>query len=341
VTPDRDGGVVLAVRDLCVSVRRPDEDVPIVTGVSFDVRAGELLAIVGESGCGKSVLSRAVAGLLPRSQWTIRGSVRLNGTELVGSGPRAMRQVWGRALGFVFQDALTALNPVRTVGAQMTETVRRFRGGNRADATEAARRALAAVGITDPAARLKAYPHQLSGGMRQRVCIAIALLGEPSLLIADEPTTGLDVTVQEQILDLLHERCRSQNMASILVTHNLAVAATRANDVVVLYAGEAVEALASSTLLQARMPYSRSLLAALPRLDDTIHSRLAAVPGQAPLPAEFGTGCRFCARCPEVDDHCRENHPEFRLYDGDRHGVRCWHVDASSLPVGAVNGLHA
>ncbi|HEX5120113.1 MAG TPA: ABC transporter ATP-binding protein [Pseudonocardiaceae bacterium] len=319
-----EGGPVLEVADLSVAVRTIDGELPIVTGVSFRVEAGQMLAIVGESGCGKSVLTRAIVGLLPREQWIVRGSARLDGVELVGQGPRAMRRVWGRDIGVVFQDSLTALNPVRTIGAQLTESIRRFREVNRATATEIARGALSSVGITDPAARLRAYPHQMSGGMRQRVCIAIALLGEPSLLIADEPTTGLDVTVQEQILDLLAARCQDENMASILVTHDLAVAATRADEVVVLYAGEVVESVASESLMSARMPYSRSLLAALPRLDDAIHSRLAAVPGQAPLPAEVGPGCRFVQRCPIRVDDCATHHPSFHADDGAGHGVRCW-----------------
>jgi oligopeptide/dipeptide ABC transporter ATP-binding protein len=327
---------VLEVTDLSVAVRTLNGELPIVTGVSFRVAAGRTLAIVGESGCGKSVLTRAVVGLLPRDQWVVRGSARLDGVELVGQGPKAMRRVWGRDVGVVFQDSLTALNPVRTIGAQLTESIRRFHHVDRATATEVATRALSSVGITDPAARLHTYPHQMSGGMRQRVCIAIALLGEPSLLIADEPTTGLDVTVQSQILDLLAARSQDGNMASILVTHDLAVAATRADEVVVLYAGEVVESIAAESLMSARMPYSRSLLAALPRLDDAIHSRLAAVPGQAPLPAEIGPGCRFVKRCPIRVDDCATDHPPFRTDDGSTagtgHGVRCWRAADVTSP---------
>jgi oligopeptide/dipeptide ABC transporter ATP-binding protein len=302
-----------------------------VDGVSFTLRQGEALGIVGESGCGKTMLSRAILQLLPKRA-KLGGRVVFDGRDLVTLSPEALRRLRGPELAVVFQDPMTSLNPVLTIGTQLIETMQAHLG---LDSTAAARRGaalLAEVGIPAPEQRLRQYPHQLSGGMRQRVAIAIALSCEPKLLIADEPTTALDVTIQAQILDLLAREQRRRHMAMILITHDLGVVAGRTDEVAVMYAGRVVER-ASTTQLFAnmRMPYTAALLAALPKLDSPPHTPLPAIAGRPPDPTRPLPGCSFAPRCRYADELCQRTKPA--LTDPDRAGrlYACWH------PLGAAS----
>jgi peptide/nickel transport system ATP-binding protein len=297
-----------------------------VDGVSFEVEAGRTLGLVGESGCGKTVMSRSLLKLHP----VAGGRIVFDGRDLLSLDEAELREVRGREISIVFQDPMTSLNPVLTVGQQIVETLtHHLRMGRRA-ARERARELLAAMGIPSPAARLGEYPHQLSGGMRQRVTIAMALACEPKLLIADEPTTALDVTVQAQILDLLQRQQAERGMAMILVSHDLGVVAGRTDDIAVMYAGRIVERAPTGLLFaRARMPYTESLLRAVPRLDLPSHTRLLAIAGAPPDLAALPPGCRFQPRCPRAAERCRVEEPELtRTADADQ-WYACWY------PVGA------
>jgi oligopeptide transport system ATP-binding protein len=294
---------VLEVEDLAVSFGAAADPVAAVRGVSFRVEAGETLAIVGESSSGKSVTALALMRLLPPPPaCRVTGRVRLGpeGADLLGLPEVAMRRVRGGAIGMIFQEPMTSLNPVHTVGAQIIEALAEHKRLSGAAAAARAAQLLDLVGIAEPRRRLASYPHELSGGMRQRVMIAIALAGDPRLLIADEPTTALDATIQAQILDLLRRLQRDTGMGVIFITHNLGVVAELADRVLVMYAGQVVEAAAVGALLdRPLMPYTRGLLRAVPRLGTRLRrgERLPAIAGSVPDPRQRPAGCAFHPRC--------------------------------------------
>ena len=313
---------LLSVEGLSVELPTPRGALRAVDGVDLDLAAGRTLGIVGESGCGKTMLARTVLQLLPKRA-RVGGRVLFDGQDLARLGSAALRRLRGPALAVVFQDPMSALNPVLTLGSQLGEGLREHLGMDTAAAAARSIELLASVGIPAPEQRLNQYPHQLSGGMRQRVAIAIALSCEPRLLIADEPTTALDVTVQAQILDLLAREQRRRKMAMILVTHDLGVVAGRTDEVAVMYAGRIVERAPTAALFASmRMPYTQALLAAIPRLDAKPHSRLPAIAGRLPDPTRPLVGCSFAPRCPRAEPDCRATKPPLA---GGSHGFACWH----------------
>ena len=292
---------LLAVRDLTVRYRTDAGPVTAVERLSFQVGPGQTLGVVGESGSGKSAASMALMGLLPRTA-EVTGSVRLKGRELLGLPDPAMREIRGRRIAVIFQDALSALNPMMTVGAQLAEAVRvHDRARTPADLRERAVELLDLVGIPSPATRLDQYPHQFSGGMRQRALIAMGIANEPDLLIADEPTTALDVTVQAQVLDVIRRIQERTGTAVLLITHDLGVVAGLADRVMVMYAGTKLEeGTAEQVFYEPAHPYTRGLLAALPRVDRRT-ARLQPIAGQPPRPHDRPTGCLFQPRCPHAE----------------------------------------
>ena len=317
---------LLQVCDLRVEFRTERGLLRAVDGVSFELGAGRTLGLVGESGCGKTVLSRTLLRLNP----VAGGRVVFEGQDLTAMDEGELRALRGRDVSIVFQDPMTSLNPVLTIGAQIVEVPTHHLRMGRPAARTRARDLLAAVGIPAPDARLREYPHQLSGGMRQRVTIAMALACEPRLLIADEPTTALDVTVQAQILDLLQQQQRERGMAMILVSHDLGVVAGRTDEIAVMYAGRIVERAPTRQLFaRPRMPYTEALLRAIPRLDHDSHTRLLAIGGRPPDLVDPPPGCRFAPRCEHVRERCRREEPPLGG-DGERgHEFACWY------PVGA------
>jgi len=341
-------GPLLIVDDLHTSFRTGRGTVRAVDGVSFEVHEGKTLGIVGESGSGKTVLSRSIMGLLPPRDVIRSGTVHFAGHELTAMNDTELRQVWGAELSMIFQDPMTALNPVKRIGVQIAESLILHLDMNKSEARSMAVELLRSVGIPSPEERERWYPFQLSGGMRQRVMIAIALACAPRLVMADEPTTGLDVTVQAQILDLLADLQRERHMAVILVTHDLGVVAGRADDIIVMYAGRIVERAPTRTLFQdTKMPYTRALMDSIPRLADTSGTRLNAIAGRPPDLVNPPSGCRFAPRCPYVQDKCRENEPPLRTVGSPDHLFACWFplVDgrstAPSVPVTLSNGPDA
>jgi len=302
---------VLEVRDLCVEFRADGRIARAVDGVSWSVPRGRTLAVVGESGCGKSATALAVMRLLPTPPArVVRGSVLLRYDEqakpldLLAAGEAAVRRIRGRRMGMIFQDPMTALNPVLTVGHQIGEVLAVHLGLRRREARDAVTELLARVGMTPPAERAAAYPHQLSGGMRQRVMIAMAVACRPAVLIADEPSTALDVTIQAQILDLLLAMQAETGMSMVLVTHDLGVVAEVADEVCVMYAGRIVERAPVRSLLGHPLhPYTQALLRCVPRLTDE-PTRFEPLPGRVPHPARLPTGCRFHPRCPRAVPQC-------------------------------------
>ncbi|MCK2221879.1 dipeptide/oligopeptide/nickel ABC transporter permease/ATP-binding protein [Actinomadura sp. ATCC 31491] len=313
---------LLQAEDVRTHFVTPRGLVKAVDGVSFTLERGRTLAVVGESGSGKSMLIRSILGLLPGT--AVRGgSVYLSGDDLTARSPAEMRAVLGPRLGTVFQDPMTALNPVRTIGAQVSEPLRVHLRMGRRRAREEAARLLASVGIPDPARTLRRYPHQLSGGMRQRVTIAMALACGPDVLFADEPTTALDVTIQDQVLRLLHRLREERHMAVVLVSHDLSVVARWADEVIVMYAGRVVErGPAAEVFARPRMPYTEALLQAAPRLDDPPHHRLRVIPGRPPDLAAPPPGCAFAPRCPYARERCAAEAPP--LVDDGR-AYACWY----------------
>ncbi|AMO63520.1 oligopeptide/dipeptide ABC transporter, ATP-binding protein [Mycolicibacterium phlei] len=315
---------LLTVRDLRVGFRTDDGLVRAVDGVSFDVRAGEVLAIVGESGSGKSVTAQTITGLTQAPNATITGSVRYRGQELVDLHDAGLRAVRGEQIAMVFQDPMSSLNPVYRVGDQIVEMIRAHRDVSRAEARERAVELLRSVGIAQPESRIRDYPHQFSGGMRQRVMIAMALALEPAVLIADEPTTALDVTVQAQILRLLARLNRERDLAVIMITHDLGVVAELADRVLVMYAGQVVEnGTLDDIFYRPQHPYTAGLLGSLTRLDEPRGRRLPQIPGQPPLLLTPPQGCRFAPRCAHRFDRCAEL-PELDDRGGTGHLDRCW-----------------
>ncbi len=317
---------VLSVRDLRVGFATDDGQVRAVDGVSFDVARSEVLAIVGESGCGKSVTAQTLIGLTRSPNATITGSVIFDGRDLNTLPDKELQKIRGARIAMVFQDPMTSLNPVYRVGDQIAEAIRAHREVPKAAARERAVELLAMVGIPNPQRRVRDYPHEFSGGMRQRVMIAMALALEPEVLIADEPTTALDVTIQAQILDLLRALNRDRGVSVVLITHDLGVVAELADRVVVMYAGQVVEQAGVDDLFATpRHPYTRGLLDSIPRLDGPLQQRLPQIPGHPPSLLNPPDGCRFAARCPEVFADCAAPPP---LTDHSTHEVRCWKAEA-------------
>ena len=324
----REGAPLLQVRDLQVRfTRRGRPPVRAVDGVSFDVAPGQVVGLVGESGCGKSVTSLAIMGLLPKRAVEVEGEVLFEGNDLLTMPDSQLRDLRGRDVAMVFQDPMTSLNPVVPVGRQVTEVLRRHAGLDREAARAEAEELLRRVGIPDPGRRLKEYPHQLSGGMRQRALIAIALACKPRLLIADEPTTALDVTIQAQVLELLKQLVRETGTAMIMITHDLGVVAGLCDEVNVMYGGRVVERAGRRELFGTpRHQYTGGLLASIPRLDAVRGGQLTPIPGSASDLLAWQRGCAFAPRCPAQDEDCLV--PDLPLLPDDRrpdHALRCVH----------------
>ena len=311
---------ILSVEDLQVSFKTDDGLVRAVRGVSFDVKPGETIGLVGESGSGKSVTNLAVMGLIPKPPGNIDGGKALyKGEDLLQMSDSQLQEIRGNQIAMIFQDPMTALNPLMTVEQQMTEITRLHMGLSKRDARDRAAEMLEMVGISSPVKRLRDYPHQFSGGMRQRVMIAMALSCEPDVLIADEPTTALDVTIQAQILDLLAELQERKGTSIILITHDLGVVAGVCHRVMVMYAGRVVEKAGVNELFESpRHPYTIGLLESLPRLDQNKSELLQAIPGQPPDLAHIPDGCSFRPRCPFAVDECTSTDPPLKLIDGQR-----------------------
>ncbi|QJT20866.1 ABC transporter ATP-binding protein [Aeromonas media] len=324
---------ILEVRDLEVEFSIDDGKIKVLDGVSFQVAPGQTLGIVGESGCGKSVTSLAIMGLLPRPHGqVVAGSIRFQGEELLSLPPDQMYKVRGNRISMIFQEPMTALNPVQTVGTQLMEVFSLHRPDfSKAERKEAAIAMLQKVGIPEPAQRFAVYPHNLSGGMRQRVMIAMALACEPDLLICDEPTTALDVTIQAQILDLMKALQAQTGMAIIFITHDLGVVAELCDEVVVMYAGRAVERADIFELFDhPRHPYTHGLMASIPRLEDVPKSLLKTIKGQVPALHEMPAGCRFSNRCPHATEICVGTIPVTEQLS-ERHAVACHHWKELSI----------
>ncbi len=316
---------VLEIEDLTTHIRLSRSVVQAVGNVSMRVDAGETLGIVGESGCGKSMTGLSVMGLLPPGGSIVGGSVKLGGRELVGLSPEEMRKIRGNEIAMIFQDPLTSLDPTKTIGYQVAEPVRLHRGASKAEALDRAVEVLSLVGLPRPRERLGDFPHQLSGGLRQRVMIAMALACEPKLLIADEPTTALDVTIQAQILDLLRDLKDRLGMAMLLITHDMGVIAGHADRVNVMYAGRVVETADAGELFAGmRHPYTQALLGSIPRLSQDSGKALHAIPGLPPDLSSPPPGCRFAPRCPRATGRCREEEPPL-AGDTTGHLFSCWH----------------
>ena len=297
MTRATDNRSLLEVRDLAIEYRTPDGVVRVVRGVDLQVRSREFIGIVGESGSGKSQLLLALLGLSAPGA-VVSGSIRHGGTELVGASAATLNRIRGNRISMVFQDPMTALNPYLTVSTQITEVLRLHRGLGRRAALARAAELLDAVQITEARRRLGQYPHELSGGMRQRVMIAMALACEPEILLADEPTTALDVTVQAQILELLRELRTRMGTAVVLVTHDLGIVAELADRIAVMYGGRFVEEAPVDTLFaSSRHPYTEALKRSIPRIDVDLPARMASIPGNPPNPARLPAGCAFAPRC--------------------------------------------
>ena len=319
------GRALLAVDDLHVHFLTPLGVARAVNGVSFTLEHGRTLGIVGESGSGKSVLSRAIIDILAKDGSVVRqGTVSFDGRDLGALSERAMRAMRGREIAMIFQDPMSSLNPVKKIGVQITEVLEKHLRMDRRAARRRAAELIASVGIPDAERQLDRLPIHLSGGMRQRVAIAIALAGEPRLLIADEPTTSLDVTIQTQILDLLRRVQRERNMSMILITHNLGVVAGYTDDVIVMYGGRIVEQATTRELLAAPlMPYAEGLMRSAPRLTDPPHTRLKAIPGMPPNVLDAPSGCCFHVRCDRQRDRCGAEAPPLVARGARRYA--CWY----------------
>jgi oligopeptide/dipeptide ABC transporter ATP-binding protein len=295
-----------------------------VRGVSLSIRKGESVGIVGESGSGKTVMSRAAMGLLRGRKVHRSGSVKIEGEELLTLSNEQIRNFWGLRIAMIFQDPMTALNPVRKVGSQFAESLVKRMNMSKDEAAKRTLELLALVKMPEPEKAIQKYPHQLSGGMRQRVMIAMAIACEPELLFADEPTTALDVTVQAQVLELLSELRERLGMAMVIVTHDLGVVAGHTDKIAVMYGGEIVEMASTPDLFaNTKMPYTEALMESIPRLDRKRGDRLPTIPGSPPDPIAARTGCGFAPRCRYATDKCRTEHPE--LTDaGNGHMYRCF-----------------
>jgi peptide/nickel transport system ATP-binding protein len=331
---------ILQVERLQVTFRSDDGEVHPVSGVDFVVHEGETLGIVGESGCGKSVTSLSIMGLLPKGIGRVSGGrIWFQGRELTAMTPKEMQKIRGNEIAMIFQEPMTSLNPVFTVGEQLDEQIRLHLGLSKREARQRSVEMLRTVGIPRAEEIAKEYPHQLSGGMRQRVMIAMAMSCSPKLLIADEPTTALDVTIQAQILDLMRQLKERQGTSIIFITHDLGVVAEMCDRVIVMYAGQVIEEAPVRELFQhPQHPYTRGLIASIPTLDQQ-KSRLYSIRGTVPHPAKMPAGCRFAPRCDYAQEMCRDNPPLKEVEAG--HRCRCWlaekggTTDVGSLAAGS------
>jgi len=318
---------LLEVNQLRVQIETQHGTVQAVRGVSFHLDEQETLAIVGESGSGKSISVKSIMGLLPKNGKIVEGSILLEGKDLAKYSERQMQSVRGSDISMIFQDPMTSLNPTMTIGKQIVEVLKEHRKDlSKAQMKERALELISLVGISNPEARFDQYPHQLSGGMRQRVVIAVALACDPRILIADEPTTALDVTIQAQILDLMRDLQKKIKTSIIIITHNLGVVANIADRVAVMYGGQLVETADVRDLFyETAHPYTKGLLASIPKASEK-GSELTAIPGTPPDLMEPPKGCPFAARCTKTMEVCRQYPPEDMLC-GDNHHVRCWLLD--------------
>jgi oligopeptide/dipeptide ABC transporter ATP-binding protein len=320
---------LLVIKDLTIEFRTPESVVQAVNGISYSVAPGEIVAIVGESGSGKSVGARAILGLVPSPPGKIvSGSITFDGIDLLGLDDRSIRNVRGRDIAMVFQEPMTSLNPVISIGRQLTEAMRLHLNLSQKEADARGVELLKKVGISDPEGRLTQYPHQLSGGMRQRVMIAMALSCDPKLILADEPTTALDVTVQAQVLSLMKDLCQEMGVALVIITHNLGIVARYAHRVNVMYAGKIVETgVADSLYATPSHPYTLGLLNSIPRLDQVRGTHIEPIPGSPPDLADLGPGCAFAPRCRFATARCQAEAPP--LIDiNDAHSSACWEIEA-------------
>ncbi len=317
---------LLAVRDLETAFQADEGVVQAVRGVSFSLAPGETLALVGESGCGKSVTALSIIGLLPPNGRIVGGRVELDGNDLVQASRTALRRIRGKRVAMVFQDSMTSLNPLITVGRQITESLNVHLGISGREARRRAAALLEEVGVPEPEKRLKQYPHQLSGGLRQRVAVAIAIAPDPAVLIADEPTTALDVTVQAQLLELLKREQEERGMALLLITHDLGVVAGMTDRLCVMYAGRIVEQGPTETVFEdPRHPYTTGLLESVPRIDGKLERRLPSIPGAPPPVWNLPPGCPFRPRCHAAFGRCEEEDPSLEALE-QGHEVACWAV---------------
>ncbi len=317
---------LLEVKDLRTSFFSPQGEVRAVDGVSFSAFPGKLMGLVGESGSGKTVSVLSIMRLLPESARIAGGSIIFEGSDLLKLSEAEMRGVRGARIAMIFQEPMTSLNPVFTIGSQIAEAIKLHQHTGRQETRDRTIEALRMVGISDPERRIKDYPHQLSGGMRQRVMIAMALACRPKLLIADEPTTALDVTIQAQILDLIRELQVRLGLAVILVTHDLGIVAEYADDVTILYAARVMEQTSAAELFRNPLcPYTKGLLASIPGLDGGHQHRLQAIPGTIPSALNPPSGCRFHPRCPIATDECARVEPPLEV-KVPGHYVACIHV---------------
>jgi len=314
------------VDDLRTRFDTPAGGLAALDGVSFTLGRGITVGVVGESGSGKSVMARSIMGLFLAANVETSGDVVLDGVDMMSLSPKELQKMWGSEVSMVFQDPLGSLNPVMKVGKQVGEGMRVHMGFSRRDAKAASLTLLQSVGIAELERRLDEYPHQLSGGMRQRIVIAIALACNPKLVIADEPTTALDVTVQAQILDLLDPGLHDSEMSVILITHDMSVVARRTEELTVMYAGRIVERGPTEVLLsEAMMPYTEALLASVPSFERPSHSKLEIIPGQPPDMVHPPQGCRFAPRCRYAQERCAQEEPELVESSQPGHFYRCFH----------------
>jgi len=315
---------LIEVKKLVTQFSGKNGTVTAVDGVSFHVKRGETLGIVGESGCGKSVTSMSILRLIPKQTGKIAsGEILFEGRDLAKLSEKEMRQIRGNEIAMIFQDSMTGLNPVMTIGKQLVETITAHSKMDKKEAWARAEEMLTKVGIPSPAQRLKEFPHQLSGGMRQRVMIAMALCCNPAMLICDEPTTALDVTIQAQILDLINELKEKTGTSVMMITHDLGVIAEVADDVMVMYAGKVVEHASCDQIFDKPMhPYTDGLMKCIPKLDDDDTKELSVIKGMVPSFDDMPAGCAFCPRCPQAREICRQKMPE--LVEAEGRKVRCF-----------------
>jgi len=312
---------LLRVEHLSVGFRNKKSMTEIISDVSFDVKPGETVCIVGESGCGKSLTSLAIMGLLPQHGKILNGSIIFNNVDLTKKTTKELSRIRGNEISMIFQEPMTSLNPVHTVGKQIAEAILIHQSVSKKQAWQQAVELLKLVGIPSPETRVKSYPHEMSGGMRQRVMIAMALACHPKLLIADEPTTALDVTIQAQILEEMNALKKQFNMSILMITHDLGVVSEMADRVIVMYAGKVAEYADVKTLFKnPKHPYTQGLIASIPKMDEEVEE-LAIIPGTVPSAEDMPQGCRFSTRCPFATDLCMSQAP--KLY-GDEHRVSCW-----------------
>ena len=319
-------GPLLELTDVKTHFRTKRGLVRAVDGVNLSLERGKALGIVGESGSGKTILSRSIMGLLPTKGTERHGSIKFEGKEIGSLGRKEMRHIWGKEMAMIFQDPMTSLNPLMKIGRQIAEPLRIHLGMDRENAWATAEKLLNEVRIPEAGRRLNQYPYEMSGGMRQRVMIAIAMACGPTVLFADEPTTALDVTVQAQILDLLNDQRKDRNMSLILVTHDLGVVAGHTDEIAVMYGGKLVEKAPTRVLFaNMKMPYTEALMQSIPKIDDPSHTRLLAIGGRPPDLVNPPQGCRFAPRCMYTREKCLTEEPPLRQADNLHHHYACWY----------------